>query len=56
MVGKALRVIYRAKRQAQKLIYRGKIDLRSGSSILKKHMKASTSFTSNISMERLEGK
>jgi glycosyltransferase involved in cell wall biosynthesis len=56
VAGKALRVIYRAKRQAQKLIYRGKIDLRSGSSILKEHMKASTSFTSNISMERLEGK
>jgi len=56
VAGKALRVVYRAKRQAQKLFYRGKFDLRSGSSILKKHMKSATSFTSNISMERLEGK
>lgn len=56
VAGKALRVIFRAKRQAQKLIYRGKLDLRLGSSILKKHMKPATSFTSNISMERLERK
>jgi glycosyltransferase involved in cell wall biosynthesis len=56
VAGKVLRVIYRAKRQAQKLIHRGKFDLRPGNRILKKHMKAATSFTSNISMERLEGK
>ena len=56
VAGKVLRVVFRAKRQAQKLIYRGKLDLRSGSSILKKHMKPATSFTSNISMEKLEGK
>ena len=56
VAGKILRVIYRAKRQGQKLLHRGKIDLRPGTRILKKHMKPATSFTSNISMERLEGK
>jgi glycosyltransferase involved in cell wall biosynthesis len=54
--GKLLRVRYRLKRQAQKLRYRGKCDLIPGSWILRKHMKASTSFTSNIPMERLDTK
>jgi len=53
---KALRVIYRTKRQAQKLVYRRKLDLRPGHWILKKHMKAATSFTSNIPMDKLNAK
>ncbi len=54
--GKVLRVLYRVKRQLQKLIYRGKLDARPGHWILKKHMKESTSFTSNIPMEKLDAK
>lgn len=50
--GKALRAAYRAKRQLQKLRYRGKCDLVPGTWILRKHMKAKTSFTSNIPQER----
>jgi len=54
--GSLLRACYRLKRQAQKLRYRGKCDFVPGTWTLKKHMKAKTSFTSNISMERLEAK
>jgi glycosyltransferase involved in cell wall biosynthesis len=54
--GRLLRVYYRLKRQAQKLGYRGKCDLVPGTWVLRKHMRATTSFTSNIPMERLESK
>lgn len=54
--GKLLRAGYRGKRQVQKLVYRGKCDVVPGHWILRKHMKAQTSFTSNISMEKLAGK
>jgi len=50
--GTILRAVYRAKRQWQKLRYRGKIDLVPGHWILRKHMKYKTSFTSNIPQER----
>jgi glycosyltransferase involved in cell wall biosynthesis len=50
--GKTLRAVYRIKRQLQKLRYRGKCDLVPGTWILRKHMKAKTSFTSNIPQER----
>ena len=50
--GKTLRTAYRIKRQLQKLRYRGKCDLMPGTWILRKHMKAKTSFTSNIPQER----
>ena len=50
--GKTLRAAYRIKRQLQKLRYRGKCDLMPGTWILRKHMKAKTSFTSNIPQER----
>jgi len=45
--GKALRTIMRAKRQVQKLLYRGKIDLVPGEKKLKKYIKAKTNFESN---------
>ena len=53
LVGKAFRSFYRLKRQAQKLIYRGKCDLVPGTWHLRKHMKAKTSFTSNIGLDQL---
>jgi glycosyltransferase involved in cell wall biosynthesis len=46
--GKALRAAMRGKRQFQKLIYRGKIDLTPGTWKSRKHMKEKTNFTSNI--------
>lgn len=51
--GKALRAYYRGKRQLQKLRYRGKLDVRPGTWILRKHMKEKTSFTSNTEFEKL---
>ncbi len=53
LAGKALRAVYRVKRQAQKLIYRGQCDLIPGTWHLRKHMKAKTSFTSNIGLDEL---
>ena len=52
--GRVLRTFYRGKRQAQKLLHHGRCDLVPGNWILKKHMKASTSFTSNIDFQKLE--
>jgi len=52
--GRVYRAVYRAKRQFQKLIHRGRCDLIPGHWILRKHMKAATSFTSNIDMEKLK--
>ena len=51
--GKVLRNVYRLKRQAQKLIYRGKCDLIPGTWHLRKHMKAKTNFSSNIGLDQL---
>ena len=51
--GQVLRAFYRGKRQLQKLRHRGKCDVVSGSWILRKHMKAKTSFTSNIPIDKL---
>lgn len=50
--GKVLRAVYRARRQWQKLRYRGRCDLVPGTWILRKHLKHKTSFTSNIPQER----
>ena len=50
--GKVLRAAYRIKRQLQKLRYRGRCDLIPGTWLLRKHMKAKTSFTSNIPQEK----
>lgn len=54
--GKALRTIYRLKRQCQKLVHRGRCDFIPGTLVLKRHMKEATSFTSNIPMEKLARK
>ena len=51
-VGKVQRAVYRAKRQFQKLVHRGKCDLMPGTWALRKHVKGSTSFESNIPQER----
>ncbi|MBI3879211.1 MAG: glycosyltransferase [Verrucomicrobia bacterium] len=51
--GKVLRFIYRAKRQAQKLVHRGKIDLVPGTWKLRKHMQEKTEFSSNIGLDKL---
>jgi hypothetical protein len=40
----------KAKRQGQKLALRGKVDLISGSSRLKRHVKEKTSFSSNTEL------
>lgn len=53
-LGQVYRTVYRAKRQLQKLVYRGRCDLIPGHWILRKHMKSATSFTSNIDMEKLK--
>jgi glycosyltransferase involved in cell wall biosynthesis len=53
LLGQALRISYRVKRQLQKLRHRGRCDLISGSWILRKHMRPKTSFTSNIDIDKL---
>ncbi|HEY0552580.1 MAG TPA: glycosyltransferase family 2 protein [Verrucomicrobiae bacterium] len=50
--GRFLRAAYRAKRQFQKLRYLGRCDLVPGTLMLRKHLKAKTSFASNIPPER----
>jgi GT2 family glycosyltransferase len=51
--GKFLELVVQAKRQLQKLIYRGKLDLISGKWLLRKHMREKTSFSSNIGIDKL---
>ena len=53
LAGKALRALYRLKRQGQKLLYRGKCDLVPGTWYLRRHMKAKTNFSSNIGLDQL---
>ena len=53
MSGKLLEIFAKAKRQLQKLIYRGKLDLVSGKWFLKKHMREKTTFSSNIGVDKL---
>lgn len=52
-VGHILRLLYRIKRQLQKLIYRGKCDLISGKWFLRKHMREKTTFSSNVGLDQL---
>jgi hypothetical protein len=52
-LGKVLGVCFRAKRQLQKLCYRGRCDVIPGRWILKKHMREKTSFSSNIGVDKL---
>lgn len=51
--GRALELEARAKRQLQKLFYRGKMDLLSGRFHLRKHMRDKGQFSSNIGLDRL---
>ena len=51
--GRALSNCYRAKRQFQKLLYRGKCDLIPGRWLLRKHMHERARFSSNIGIDRL---
>lgn len=46
--GRVLRFVFRGKRQFQKFVYRGKLDLVPGTWKLRKHMRAKTQFQSNI--------
>lgn len=52
--GKLLSLFARVKRQLQKLIHRGKIDVRSGRTLLEKHMRETTTFSSNIGVDKLQ--
>jgi glycosyltransferase involved in cell wall biosynthesis len=51
--GKFLERYAQAKRQVQKLFYRGKLDFISGKWFLKKHMREKTTFSSNIGVDKL---
>ncbi len=52
-LGRCLKVCYKAKRQAQKLLYRGRCDLIPGTWKLKPHMRERTDFSSNIGLDKL---
>jgi glycosyltransferase involved in cell wall biosynthesis len=56
--GSVYRTVYRLKRQLQKLVHRGCVDLMPGSWVLRlrKQLKEQTSFTSNIDVSKLRGK
>ena len=51
--GKFLETFARIKRQLQKLLYRGKVDLIPGRWLLRKHMREKTTFSSNIGVDKL---
>jgi glycosyltransferase involved in cell wall biosynthesis len=53
IAGKLLELFARVKRQFQKLIYRGKLDLISGKWFLRKHMHDKTTFSSNVGIDKL---
>ena len=51
--GNILRVVFKAKRQLQKLIIRGKVDLVPGTVKLKSHMMDKAEFSSNAGLDKL---
>jgi len=53
LVGGALIIYARFKRQIEKLLIRGKCDLIPGNLHLKKHLREKTSFSSNIGVDKL---
>jgi glycosyltransferase involved in cell wall biosynthesis len=53
IVGQLLRFLFRSKRQLQKLLYRRRCDLISGTWFLKRHMREKTTFSSNIGLDKL---
>ena len=58
VLGNIYRTVFRLKRQWQKLVYRGRVDLMPGMWVLRlrKQVKDQTSFESNIDMTKLRGK
>jgi glycosyltransferase involved in cell wall biosynthesis len=52
-LGDVLQVYARLKRQAEKLLIRGKCDLIPGGLLLKKHLREKTTFSSNIGVDKL---
>jgi len=52
-IGKVLGIYARLKRQAEKLVLRGKCDLIPGNLLLKKHLRQKASFSSNIGVDKL---
>jgi len=53
LVGRGLITYARLKRQIEKLLIRGKCDLIPGNLLLKKHLRAKTTFSSNIGVDKL---
>jgi glycosyltransferase involved in cell wall biosynthesis len=53
VAGKFLELFARVKRQLQKLVYRGKLDIIPGKRLLKGHMHDKTKFSSNIGVDKL---
>ena len=53
LLGQVLLAYARIKRQVEKLLVHGKCDLIPGRVLLKKHMRARTSFSSNIGVDQL---
>ena len=53
VVGRGLITYARLKRQIEKLLIRGKCDLIPGNLLLKKHLRAKTTFSSNIGVDKL---
>ena len=53
IAGQLLRIIFRLKRQGQKLFYRGKCDFLPGTWHLRDHYKPRTTFASNIGLDQL---
>ena len=52
--GACLQVLFKAKRQAQKLLRRGKCDLVPGTWRLRSHLREKTKFSSNVGLDKLE--
>jgi glycosyltransferase involved in cell wall biosynthesis len=51
--GRCLRPLFKAKRQAQKLLLRGKLDFIPGTWRLKSHLREKTEFSSNAGLDKL---
>jgi glycosyltransferase involved in cell wall biosynthesis len=53
VTGQLLELFAKAKRQFQKLAYRGKVDVVPGGRFLKKHMREKSTFSSNVGVDKL---
>jgi len=56
LTGRALKILYKAKRQLQKLRHRGHCDLVPGTWKLRPHMREQTEFSSNSGLDKLAPK